>query len=49
MIKIRVVQMGLGSIGVELTKLLASRRNLVVVGAVDVDPDKIGKDIGKVA
>ena len=49
MSQIRVVQMGLGSIGVELTKLLASRRNLVVVGAVDVDPDKVGKDIGKVA
>ena len=47
--QIRVVQMGLGSIGIELTKLLASRRNLVVVGAVDVDPDKVGKDIARIA
>ena len=47
--QLKVIQMGLGTIGIELTKLLSSRRNLVIAGAVDVDPNKIGKDIGKVA
>ncbi len=46
--KIRVIQFGLGPIGCAAARLVAKRNNLELVGAVDIDPEKIGKDIGDV-
>ncbi len=47
--KIKVVQMGLGPIGNMLTRLLAERASVQIVGAVDIDPAKLGKDLGELA
>src|SRR5438105_6385550 len=46
---IAVVHYGLGPIGAGTLRLVAGRPGLRVVGAVDVDPDKVGRDAGEVA
>lgn len=46
---IRVIQYGLGPIGAATARLLLDRSDLKLVGAVDIDPQKIGKDVGEVA
>jgi hypothetical protein len=43
---IRVLHYGLGPIGVCIARLVASRSGLVPVGAVDIDPAKVGHDLG---
>jgi hypothetical protein len=43
---IRVIQYGLGPIGAATARLIAERENLELVGAVDIDPAKIGRDVG---
>lgn len=45
---IRVVLVGLGPIGSAVARQLASRRGFRIVGAVDIDPLKVGKDVGDV-
>ncbi len=47
--KIRVVQYGVGPIGAGVVRLMAQKSELEIVGAVDVDPEKVGKDLGRVA
>ena len=44
--KIRVIQYGLGPIGCSTARTILARENLKLVGAVDVDPAKAGKDLG---
>jgi 4-hydroxy-tetrahydrodipicolinate reductase len=46
---IRVLHFGLGPIGAAILKQVSERRGFKVVGAVDVDPDKVGRDAGEVA
>jgi len=46
--KIRVIQYGLGPIGCATARLIAERDNLELVGGVDIDPAKVGKDLGEV-
>jgi hypothetical protein len=46
---IRVLHYGLGPIGVGVVKQVAQRRGFKIVGAVDIDPGKVGKDLGEVA
>lgn len=46
--KIRVVQYGVGPIGARIVRLMLEKPSLQVVGAVDVDPAKAGKDLGEV-
>jgi 2,4-diaminopentanoate dehydrogenase len=46
---IKIVQVGLGPIGAAITRLIAERKGLRLVGAVDVDPAKAGRDLGEVA
>ncbi len=46
--EIRVLLVGLGAIGCEIAKLLLKKRNVKIVGAVDLDPSKVGKDLGNV-
>ena len=46
---IRVVHFGLGPIGAGVVRQVASRKGFKVVGAVDVDPAKAGRDLGEVA
>ncbi|RPI50371.1 MAG: dihydrodipicolinate reductase, partial [Acidobacteria bacterium] len=46
---IRVLLYGLGPIGVMVARQLASRDGFRIVGAVDVDPAKVGRDAAEVA
>lgn len=46
---IRVLHVGLGPIGVGVVRQCASRKGFKIVGAVDLDPAKIGKDLGEIA
>lgn len=43
---IRVIQYGLGPIGSAIARLAAERDNLELVGAVDIDPEKVGMEVG---
>ncbi len=45
---IRVIQYGLGPIGSAIARHVTERADLVLVGAVDVDPAKAGRDVGEV-
>ena len=45
---IRVVHYGLGAIGGAIARLTAGQRGLALVGAVEVDPAKVGRDAGEV-
>jgi 4-hydroxy-tetrahydrodipicolinate reductase len=46
---IRVLHYGLGPIGAAVVKQVAARRGFRIVGAVDIDPIKAGRDLGEVA
>ena len=46
--KIRVALIGLGPIGMAVAKQLAARKGFQIVAAIDIDPDKVGKDAGDV-
>ncbi len=45
---IRAVQFGLGPIGSAVARAVAARDGIDLVGGVDIDPEKIGKDLGQV-
>jgi hypothetical protein len=45
----RVLHVGLGPIGIGVVRQVASRKGFTIVGAVDIDPGKVGKDLGEVA
>ena len=44
---IRVMMMGLGPIGAAVARQVADRKGLKIVAAVDIDPAKVGKDLGE--
>ncbi|HSP35519.1 MAG TPA: dihydrodipicolinate reductase [Thermoanaerobaculia bacterium] len=45
---ITVAQYGIGPIGAEIARLLLTKPWIKLVAAVDIDPKKIGKDLGEV-
>jgi 4-hydroxy-tetrahydrodipicolinate reductase len=45
---IRVIQYGLGPIGSAVARQVVARADLELVGGVDVDPAKAGRDVGEV-
>jgi len=45
--KIRVIQYGLGPIGSAVARHVIERTGLELVGGVDIDPGKVGKDVGE--
>src|SRR6202030_1008926 len=45
---IRVLHFGLGPIGAAIVKQIAARPGLQIVGAIDVDAAKVGRDLGDV-
>src|SRR5689334_18825506 len=47
--QIRVLHFGIGPIGAAIVKQVAARRAFKIVGAIDVDPAKIGRDLGDIA
>ncbi len=46
---IRVMHYGLGPIGVGVLRQVATRKGFKVVGGIDIDPAKVGKDLGEIA
>lgn len=44
---IRVVQYGLGPIGIGIVEVLLTRPWVELVGAIDIDKNKVGKDVGQ--
>jgi hypothetical protein len=47
--KIKIIQYGLGPIGLKITQHLMEKDNFVIVGAIDADPQKAGTDVGELA
>lgn len=45
---IKVVQYGLGPIGIAAARLVLEKKNLRLVGGIDVDPTKVGQDLGEI-
>ena len=45
---LRVVQFGLGPIGCAVARLVNERTDLELIGGVDIDPEKTGKDVGTI-
>jgi 2,4-diaminopentanoate dehydrogenase len=45
---VRVLHVGLGPIGAGIVRQVAVRQGLRIVGAVDIDPAKSGRDLGEV-
>jgi 4-hydroxy-tetrahydrodipicolinate reductase len=45
--KITIAQFGLGPIGLETLKLAATKPWVQVIGGIDINPEKIGKDLGE--
>jgi hypothetical protein len=43
----KVVQYGLGPIGSEAVKVILTKEHLELVGAIDIDEAKVGKDVGE--
>jgi hypothetical protein len=46
--KIRAIQYGMGPIGASIVKLMREKESIEIVGAIDTDPAKVGKDLGEV-
>lgn len=49
MATIRVMHYGLGPIGAAIVRQVAVRRGFKVVGGIDIDPTKAGRDLGEVS
>jgi 4-hydroxy-tetrahydrodipicolinate reductase len=47
-LKIKIAQFGLGPIGLETLKLAATKPWAEIVGGIDIDPTKVGKDLGTI-
>jgi 4-hydroxy-tetrahydrodipicolinate reductase len=47
-VPIKVMHVGLGPIGAGVVRQVAARKGFKIVSAVDVDPAKVGKDLGEV-
>src|SRR5437667_109869 len=46
--RVTVAQYGIGPIGAEIARLLLTKPWIKLVAAVDIDPKKIGRDVGEV-
>ena len=47
--KIRAIQYGVGPIGAAIAKLLREKQAVEIVGAIDTDPAKAGRDLAEIA
>lgn len=46
--KIRAIQYGVGPIGASIARLMREKQAIEIIGAIDTDPSKVGKDLGEV-
>jgi len=47
--KIRVIQYGVGPIGASIARLMREKQAIEIIGAIDTDPAKVGRDLSEVA
>jgi len=47
MVKVKILQVGIGPIGQHIVKYINERKNIEIVGAMDIDSDKVGKTLGE--
>ncbi|MCK4260747.1 MAG: NADP-binding protein [Halanaerobiales bacterium] len=47
MAKARIINWGLGAMGQGMARLILSKEGMELVGAIEMDPNKIGKDVGE--
>jgi hypothetical protein len=45
--KIRAIQYGVGPIGASIARLMREKQAIEIIGAIDTDPAKIGRDLGE--
>ena len=45
---VRVVIYGVGAIGTNIAKFVLGKKGIEIVGAIDVSPEKVGKDLGEI-
>ena len=45
--KVKVILYGIGNVGREVAKVLLQREDVEIAGALDVDKEKVGKDLGE--
>ena len=43
---VSVAQYGIGPIGAEIARLLLTKSWVRLVAAIDIDPNKVGRDVG---
>ena len=46
--KIRAIQYGVGPIGASIARLMREKFAIEIIGAIDTDPAKVGRDLGEV-
>src|SRR5258705_11785893 len=46
--KIRAIQYGVGPIGAAIVQLMREKQSIEIIGAIDSDPAKSGRDLGEV-
>src|ERR1700731_2700464 len=46
--KIRAIQYGVGPIGASIVRLMREKQAIEIIGAIDTDPAKVGRDLGEV-
>src|SRR5438132_853506 len=46
--KIRAIQYGVGPIGASIARLMREKQAVEIIGAIDADPAKVGRDLGEV-
>jgi len=46
--KIRAIQYGVGPIGASIVRLMREKQAVEIVGAIDTDPAKMGRDLGEI-
>ena len=46
--KIRAIQYGVGPIGASIARLMREKQAIEIIGAIDTDPSKVGRDLGEI-
>ena len=46
--KIRAIQFGVGPIGASIVRLMREKQAIEIIGAIDTDPAKVGRDLGEI-
>lgn len=46
--KIRAIQYGVGPIGASIARLMREKQAIEIIGAIDTDPEKVGRDLGEI-